>query len=275
MLREIKTPQFMEERKICGYTVIGYSKAARETSFYIEELGLCFDTGCKPLKGFKLKAIFIGHSHDDHSKEIKEFKLKGKSLDVHVPYNSVDYFKDFIKYSNRRNYLKEIEKESKQHNFIPVKDGDNLNLGDFKIKVISLDHSVSTCGYLFYRDVKKLKKEFIGKEKELSTLRKSGIIVEELILKEEFAYLLDTTIKVFKDHEIELSKFKFIICECTFIGKEEKEKAAKDKHMHWDDLKPYVEKCKDVIFVLTHFSKRYSQKFIHETFGTFENVITY
>ena len=55
--------------------------------------------------------------------------------------------------------------------------------------------------------------------------------------------------------------------ECTFIETEDKEKALKKKHMHWEFLKPHVEENKGTTFVLIHFSLRYKDEFIQKFFS--------
>jgi ribonuclease Z len=266
----------MKTIKTNGYTIIGYSKAREATSFYIQELNICLDMGCKPLKGFKLDAVFISHTHLDHCKEVKEFKIKNGTLDVYVPYTAPLYFENLIKAMNELNYSKDLKETTGRspYLFMPVKNNTVIILKDYEVHVISLDHSVNTNGYLFYHNSKRLKEEFKNKKaNELKELRKNNIIIEEEYLKEEFAYLLDTTHQVFQEHNF--SKFKFIICECTFIKKEDKERAIQTKHMHWDDLKVYVEKYNNITFILTHFSKRYTEDFINEIFKDIKNVIVF
>lgn len=71
----------------------------------------------------------------------------------------------------------------------------------------------------------------------------------------------DTTHKIFtekeeKHYDPRFKKFPYIFVECSFVKPEDKKKAKKDKHMHWDNLCPIIEANPDNKFVLMHFSRR-------------------
>lgn len=62
--------------------------------------------------------------------------------------------------------------------------------------------------------------------------------------------------------------------ECTFIFDEDYENSKEKKHIHWKDLKPFIDIHKDTQFILYHFSQRYKANQIKEFFKDCpENVI--
>ena len=76
-------------------------------------------------------------------------------------------------------------------------------------------------------------------------------------MSNKFAYILDTSIKTVADNEW-LLNYPVVIIECTFIFDGEEQIATNKKHIHWNQLKPFVLKYPGTQFILTHFSQRYS-----------------
>lgn len=71
----------------------------------------------------------------------------------------------------------------------------------------------------------------------------------------------DTTHKIFSEDEPRyydprFKKYPYIFVECSFVKPEDKKKAKKDKHMHWDNLRPIIEANSNNKFILMHFSRR-------------------
>jgi hypothetical protein len=102
--------------------------------------------------------------------------------------------------------------------------------------------------------------------KEIAGLRAAGNEVMEDVLMKRFAYVCDTTIKVFVDN-VNLLLYPVIFIECTFIMPDEVEMASGKKHIHWNDLKPYVIDNPEVEFMLFHFSQRYKDVDIRDFFA--------
>jgi ribonuclease Z len=77
-------------------------------------------------------------------------------------------------------------------------------------------------------------------------------------------FLGDATIETFNENTINraieylLKGWKYLFIECSFIELCDIEKANNKKHMHWLQLKEIVIVYLDVIFILMHFSARYS-----------------
>jgi ribonuclease Z len=93
----------------------------------------------------------------------------------------------------------------------------------------------------------------------------SGVEVTEPVLFKRFAYVCDTTIKVFNRNP-SILEYPVIFIECTFLYDDEIEMASGKKHIHWADLKKVVKKNSDKQFILFHFSQRYKDEEIREFF---------
>ena len=123
----------------------------------------------------------------------------------------------------------------------------------------------------------RLKDEYIDTPgREIGRLRKAG--VEVTISEEEplICFMGDTTDVVFSDYPEILSQHKVVVVECSFIDEKSLPRAEETRHMHWNKLKPHIESNPDTLFVLTHFSLKYStlslRTFFREQQSIYGNV---
>lgn len=268
------------------WTLIGYSVAARHTCFRIPELDLNLDAGvpCNQATSFH----FITHGHLDHCgclpNSLFEISPKGQPVIV-VPNPIKELMKNYI---HNTFVLTKNNPNTTIHNkykLIGAKAGESFTLKvknmNWKIEVFKCNHTVPTSGYGFVEIRNKLKEEYKSlSQEEINKLREEKVCITEEKEYPLFCFLGDTDHKVFEDDR--LKKYKTIIVECTFFEKTEdkvpskKNKniselalhASKCKHMYWDNLKPIVKQRSDTLFILTHFSYRYTQKEIHDFFSS-------
>jgi ribonuclease Z len=135
-----------------------------------------------------------------------------------------------------------------------------------KVQVFKCDHCIPTISYGFTEPKHKLKTEYQGiPGKELACLKMSGTEITQEVLYKRFAYVCDTTIKVLEKHP-EIIDYPVIFIECTFLYHDDLELASTKKHIHWEQLEPYVRKFPNTQFMLIHFSQRYSDEDINNFF---------
>jgi ribonuclease Z len=126
-----------------------------------------------------------------------------------------------------------------------------------EVSVVLCDHSIPTISYCFSEVKSKLKAEFRDTDgRDIAMLRKSGVAVTEEVVQPALAYICDTSIQVLARYP-EVLTYPVIFIECTFLYPEELENAASTKHIHWQDLRRYIETHQETLFVLIHFSLRY------------------
>eukprot|EP00164_Ancoracysta_twista_P001236 GFYU01001622.1.p1 GENE.GFYU01001622.1~~GFYU01001622.1.p1 ORF type:complete len:142 (-),score=41.96 GFYU01001622.1:204-629(-) len=101
--------------------------------------------------------------------------------------------------------------------------------------------------------------------REIAELRKSGKEVSETVYVPMFAFLGDTTSEVFNINP-QLFNFPVVITECTFIHESERSNAQRTGHTLWNDLAVHVKAHPETLFVLIHFSNRYSRSEIAKHF---------
>jgi len=158
-------------------------------------------------------------------------------------------------------------KSSCEYSIHGVEPGDELTFpkSTMKVTLVKSFHSVPSVGYCFFDTKLKLKEEYKSlKGAEIAALRKQGVQIQTEQLVPLFVFTGDTTPQIFSQ-EI-LFQFPVIITECTYLNDSENEKAKKNSHTHWNEVKEIIKAHPNIIFVLTHFSCKYSDKFISEFF---------
>lgn len=123
------------------------------------------------------------------------------------------------------------------------------------------DHNVPSIGYLFARTSNKLAPEYASlPPAELKALRLSGVEITKPHTTPLFAFLGDGTASTLQASPQWLQDgVPMVITECSFLREDHRAQAAKTKHTIWGDLEGVVRRWKDTVFVLTHFSMRYSE----------------
>lgn len=250
-------------------TLKGHSRGSSKSCFMIPELKLYFDAGLQ--SPYDPEYIFVTHCHSDHSSELVHLvsyisKSKKKKPITYVPKAHKHLFDNYINssfqlsvgsaYRNNPHVINGVE----HGDTIPINRGNK----NYFMKVYNLDHSVLACGYGLFEKRNKLKKEYIGIDKnELIALKKNKVEIQENVDFPAVVYLCDTTTKIFTDSP-EVLSFPYVVVECTFLYDYEKEIVI--KHIHWDDIKPIIEANKQCVFILIHFSMRYTNEEIKEFF---------
>ena len=154
-------------------------------------------------------------------------------------------------------------------------------LPQFSATAFACDHTVPSLGYLFTRTTHKLNPAYSSLPgPELASLRSSGVSLTLPHTTPIFAFLGDGTAKTLADSPPWLSgtdanlnhqKVSVVITECSFLREEHRAQAEKTKHTIWADLEPVVRKWTETVFVLTHFSLRYSEREVVEFFDDLED----
>eukprot|EP01102_Stenamoeba_stenopodia_P004557 TRINITY_DN14858_c0_g1_i1.p1 TRINITY_DN14858_c0_g1~~TRINITY_DN14858_c0_g1_i1.p1 ORF type:complete len:285 (-),score=81.71 TRINITY_DN14858_c0_g1_i1:28-882(-) len=277
-----------------GYTLAGYSKAADATFFYVPELKIQLDLGGSSKK-YYAESFFLTHSHLDHSIYANVVQPAGfVSLSAEsrhtlfAPIEIINHVKNYMLAGQELNDVRTIDplawfaKDSVKFDIMPVKNGDSVNVNkksNLHVKVIDCTHGVPTVGFLFFELRKKLKQEYQGVPgKEIARLRKEGIEVQEDAEVPLFAFMGDTTEKVFADHP-ELFQYPLIITECSFLFDDHQQQARDSFHTHWRGVEPYVAANPNTSFMFIHFSLRYKDEEIEEFFAnqrkTYPNVFAF
>ena len=263
-----------------SFTLRGRSRAGDGTTFIIPELKWMFDMGALVQQATP-SVVFLTHTHNDHITFMPQILTNAiKHVDVYLPTKALPLVKNYIRAYQDLLACGEEEDDSDNsetqsapnYTLHPVEFGnvfDIYNRGTkYSIEALQCHHRIDCLGFSISRTVKVLKREYIGLPgREIAKLRKQGASTHDEHVKPFLCHLGDTTHMVFERHPEILEQHKYIVVECSFFCDKTRQKAKDTKHMHWVDLKPIVEANPKVLFILIHFSLRYSPVEIRNFFA--------
>ena len=250
----------------CGNWILeGKSSSAVATYIRIKELDLIFDLGRCPMNFIGTNHVFISHFHLDHyfglPIYISQRWLAGMQPGhIYVPATGFKQLKHIL------NKLSELDAgKGWNYHIIPVETGDAIPFRRNLIAhILPGNHSVPAVSYLICEIRNKLKEEYRDLSgKEIVELKKSGTQITKEVQLPLVAYLGDTR-GISSDTHPLLHQCKLLICECTFITPDHRERAKKTKHFHLDMLPAFLEQFESEYIVLNHFSRRYTPDLIRE-----------
>jgi len=237
-----------------------------------------FDCGAL-IQGWKPKRIFITHGHSDHVHFLPHMKDANNPPPILLPEELSPFVQGFIRaHQAMSDCMTEAESQEggtyeEDYTLQPTQPGEQIEFSQgkksnkFIVNIIKMNHRVPCIGYSIFQQRYGLKEEYKGLPgKEIGNLRKLGVQVNEMKEEPLICFMGDTTHVVFETHPEILQQHNLIVIECSFIDEKDLERAKTTKHMHWFDLKPFVEANPDTLFVLIHFSLKYSSLKIRQFF---------
>ena len=255
-----------------GLSLSGYSRANDKTFFHVPELRCALDAGL--VEGRQVDTVLLTHTHHDHVKDL-DFLAAKAGTDVYLPAASLSYAEDFLTASAKLNHGADYDPGLAGHALHGVGQGDEFRFGKrHHVRVVECQHKVPCVGYAVSEVGKALVPEFAalreslpGKEFGALMARKraEGVAVEQEVLRPLFVFMGDTHPDVFGRNPW-LFEFPVVITECTYLYDSELERASRVGHTVWSQLRPYVVEHPGTVFVLTHFSLRYSDREVVEFF---------
>mmetsp|Transcript_19637 Transcript_19637/g.33435 ORF Transcript_19637/g.33435 Transcript_19637/m.33435 type:complete len:299 (-) Transcript_19637:57-953(-) len=275
-----------------GFEIVGRSRAADATCITIPSLCWALDCGAI-VQNWRPEVVFITHTHSDHANRVTHVVSRRKPPTIYLPSFAAPLLEGYIdahQAMTDNRTLAQLQEAMKRgppdwqinRKSQPVEVGDIIELKkggrDWSIEVIACEHSVPCVGYAFREKKRSLKKEYQGLPgKELGALRKAGTEINEEVLINRFVFMGDTEASVFSSNP-GLLEFPVIITECSFFTEEHLETAKRTKHTHWNDLQKFITDNPNTLFVLIHFSMRYSNQEIvafFENLQTIKNVVPF
>jgi ribonuclease Z len=243
----------------------GVSRAGHETWFRVREFNAAFDIGRCPDQLIGTSDIFVTHAHLDHAVGIPFYagqrqlhRMTGGR--VYVPADAAEGMREIMTIYERITGATFDEVE-----VIGLSVGDIVRLGrTHEVRVHRATHRVAANAYEVFELRHRLRDEFAGRdEHEIAELRLSGVNVTEEWRRSMLFYTGDTDRGILEQNEA-LFKSEVLMIECSFITDGHEERAAKYRHIHFDDIAAFAERFENETIVLTHFSRRYSRSQIHD-----------
>jgi ribonuclease Z len=253
-------------------TLTGYSRSNDKTFFDIPGLRCCLDAGLS--EGRQPETVFLTHTHHDHSKDVDFLASRSTGVDIYAPAEALGYLEASIRSSRELNFMAPFDPAlAGALRLHGVRGEERFSFGKrgaHSVRVVECLHKIPCVGYCFSEKKTRLKPEYErlkaelteqGRQKELGALlaqrRKEGVEINEDFEQPLFAFLGDTHARVFERTHW-LFDYPVIITECTYLEDQERERAERNGHTLWSQLRPVIEAHPDNLFVLIHFSLRYS-----------------
>jgi ribonuclease Z len=247
------------------FTIEGRSRAGHETWFRVRELGIALDIGRCPDAIIGLQHVFISHAHLDHALGVPFYagqrhlqRLAGGT--VYVPAEAAEDFRALMKLHEK------LEGTEYDAEIRGVAVGEALRVGrTLQVRGHRATHRVAARAYEFLEVRHHLKKEFAGIDgNELARLRQDGVAVTEDAEHPILFYTGDTDRGLLEQCR-SMFQAEVLIVECSFVQDGHQERAARYRHLHFDDIADFAGRFENRVILLTHFSRRYSREQIrHE-----------
>jgi ribonuclease Z len=238
----------------------GRSRAGHETWFRVRELNAAFDIGRCPDQLIATPHIFVTHVHLDHAVGIPFYagqrqlhRMTGGH--VYVPADAAGGIREIMTIWERITGASFGEVD-----VIGLGVGNVVPLGrTHEVKTHAATHRVAANAYEVIELRHRLKEEFTGRgEHDITELKRRGVPVTEEWRRSMLFYTGDTDRRILEQNEA-LFKSEVLMIECSFVMSGHEERAAKYRHIHFDDIAAFADRFENETIVLTHFSRRYSR----------------
>ena len=247
------------------FTIEGRSRAGHETWFRVRELGVALDIGRCPDAVVSMPHIFVTHAHLDHALGIPFYagqrhlqRIAGGQ--VYVPSESADDFRALMALHAK------LEDTEYDIEIVGVGEDDVVRIGrNHKVRGHRATHRVAARAFEFLETRHHLKKEFDGASPgELARLRHDGVAVADESDHSLLFYTGDTDRGILEAND-RIFESDVLMIECSFVADGHQDRAAKYRHIHFDDIADFADRFANRMIVLTHFSRRYSRDQIRDT----------
>jgi ribonuclease Z len=242
-----------------GLTIEGYSRAAVQTCWRINELKLLFDVGVQPWDFMGTSTMFISHAHLDHIAALPVYVSRRRMMKmdppvIYLPDSAVDTAWDMLQMFRR------LDRGAMPCELVGLLPGDEIHVTrEYVVTALPTTHTIESVGFVVHQRRHKLKAEFQHLSgPEIRDLRLAGQDVTTESRVPVFAYTGDTNPRGLDDNPVFFDA-KILVCEMTFVAPEHrKDKIHKHGHMHIDDWISRAARFQNELVIAGHLSTRYN-----------------
>src|SRR5579863_1750367 len=244
-----------------GLTIEGYSRAAVQSYWRIQELKLGFDLGGSPWSFTGTQRIFVSHSHLDHLASIPVFVARRRMMKMEPP--TIYMPTEMLENVQRLLHVwQRLDRGRMAVELVGMRPGDEVELSrEHVVTAFPTKHTVPSLGFLVWDRRKKLKPEYQGLTgDQIRDVRLSGKEVSHEVRVPLVCYVGDSA-PAGLDVYPPLYEAQILITEMTFFRPDHrKEKIHKFGHTHLDDIIERADRFHNELIILSHFSTRYHER---------------
>lgn len=241
-----------------GLTVEGYSRAAVQTYWRIQELKLGFDLGAQPWDFMGTSNWFVSHTHLDHIAALPVYVARRRMMKmdppvIYVPAHCVDTIHQLLRVVSR------LDRGRLPCELLGVSAGDEIALSrELVVTAHATTHTMPSLGYVVWERRRKLKPAYHDLTGEqIRDIRLSGVEVSHETRIPRVAYLGDSNPRGLDDCPA-MYRAEILIAEMTFVAPSHRTALIhKHGHMHLDDIVQRRDRFENEQVILAHFSTRY------------------
>ncbi len=242
-----------------GLTIEGFSRAAVQTCWRVNELKLLFDVGAQPWDFMGTSTAFISHAHLDHIAALPLYVSRRRMMKmdpplIYLPDSAVDAAWNMLQ------SFRKLDRGGMPCELVGLLPGDEIDVSrEYVVKIVPTRHTVPSVGFIVYQRRNKLKPEFHDLSgPEIRDLKVAGTEITTETRVPMFGYTGDTSPPGLDDNP-DFYRAKILISELTFVAPEHRrEKIHKHGHMHVDDYRERADRFENEVIIAAHLSTRYN-----------------
>lgn len=246
------------------FAIEGRSRAGHETYFRVRELGIGLDVGRGPDLLVSMAHLFVTHAHLDHAAGLAWWaaqrrlqQLEGGS--VYVPSEAADDFRALLALQAK------LTGSDFDVEIVGLAPGDELRFARrHAVRAWSASHRVAARAWEIVELRHHLREEYAGLgREEIARLRREGVTVDREHRVPLLFYTGDTDRGLLEQCDAAFLA-EVLIIECSFVAEGHRDRAARYRHVHIDDLAEFADRFQNQVILLSHFSRRYSPQEIRD-----------
>lgn len=238
------------------YRVQGTSVAGESTCVQVPELDVCFDMGSCPRAMLSSKYVAISHGHMDHVGGLAYYC--SQRVFQGMGSGTIVCGKELAPALTRmmEGYI-DVEQQVTPYEIRAMEQDEEFEIkNNIFLRRFEVEHTCPASGYVVVEKRSKLKPEYYELPQEkLRQLKEKGEEITRILQVPLVAYMGDTSPGPCLIRE-DVRKAQIVVCECTFVDAEHKERAKIGKHVHLDDIAEWLPVLECEKLVLVHMSRR-------------------